>query len=126
MCRYYLRVQTCYPIAKHSNKGYSELMAYVTDFLIVVTHYLNSFHCFSMQSSKQKNTSSTTRHDAYQEETHHPPHHKLIKLCSSIQHFILTIHHDVRFNMPGAHRCFHHLGDNASPNSPIVRAVQSK
>jgi hypothetical protein len=29
MCRYYLRVQTCYPIAKHSNKGYSELMAYV-------------------------------------------------------------------------------------------------
>ena len=28
--KYYLEVQTCYPIAKHSNKGYSELMAYVT------------------------------------------------------------------------------------------------
>ncbi len=28
MCKYYLRVQTCYPIAKHSNKDYSELMAY--------------------------------------------------------------------------------------------------
>jgi hypothetical protein len=27
--KYYLEVQTCYPIAKHSNKGYSELMAYV-------------------------------------------------------------------------------------------------
>ena len=29
MCKYYLRVQTFYPIAKHSNKDYSELMAYV-------------------------------------------------------------------------------------------------
>ena len=30
MCKYYLRVQTCYQIAKHSNKDYSELMAYVS------------------------------------------------------------------------------------------------
>ncbi len=30
ICKYYLGVQTCYPIAKHRNKGYSELMAYVT------------------------------------------------------------------------------------------------
>jgi hypothetical protein len=30
MGKYCLEVQTCYPIAKHSNKGYSERMAYVT------------------------------------------------------------------------------------------------
>ncbi len=39
MCRYYLRVQTCYPIAKHSNKGYSELMAYATLYLTISHHF---------------------------------------------------------------------------------------
>ena len=39
MCKYYLRVQTCYPIAKHSNKGYSELMAYVSYLLAMLVYH---------------------------------------------------------------------------------------